>query len=79
VVQYIVVVQYIGNTLGLKVTCLQVVCLCKKAGMDLWVWVYPKGATTKALRLIHNRPRAGPLRECLVQVRYVAAADAVPD
>ena len=28
-----------------------------------------------APRLIHNRPGAGRLRECLVQVRYVAAED----
>ena len=28
-----------------------------------------------ALRLIHNRPRTGRLRECLAQVHYVAAAD----
>ena len=34
--------------------------MCKKSGIDLWVWGYPKRATTKALRLIHNRP--GPVR-----------------
>jgi hypothetical protein len=33
------------------------------------------GCYKMAPRLIHNRPGAGALRECLVQVRYVAAAD----
>jgi hypothetical protein len=40
----------------------------------LWFFLSSK-ADKPASRLIHNRPRAGALRECLVQVRYVAAAD----
>jgi len=67
-------VQYIGNTLGLKITCFRVVGVCKYR-----VSIRGTGSTQNEQQ--HGRPdlstiaRAGMLRECLGQVRYVAAAD----